>query len=56
MHYDPEKTLILTVDASPSGLGAVISHCIDNREEPIAYASRSLILAERNYSQLEKKG
>lgn len=56
MHYDPQKPLSLAVDASPKGLGAVISHETKEGERPIAYALRSLTPAERNYSQLEREG
>ncbi len=57
VHYDPNKDLTMAVDASPYGVSAVISHhCEDtNTERPIAYASRSLTQAERNYSQLERE-
>ena len=57
VHFDPNRELILACDASPYGVGAVLSHHGDNGlEQPIAFASRSLGAAERKYSQLEKEG
>lgn len=55
-HFDPAVPLVLTVDAGPSGLGAVLSH-VDNKgcERPIAFASRSLSVSEKVYSQIQKE-
>lgn len=55
-HYYMEAPLQLERDASPYGVGAVLSH--PNQDEttrPVAYASRSLTSAEQNYSRLEKE-
>lgn len=55
VHFDPNKELHLTCDASSSGVGGVLSQKQENREEPVVFASGTLSKTERNYSQLEKE-
>ena len=55
-HYNPSWPLRLGCDASPFGVGAVLSQ-VDARgkEHPFGFASRALATAERNYCQFEKE-
>lgn len=57
-YFDPNKLLILiATDASPTGLGAVLSHKFsDGSERPIEFAeARALTSSEKNYSQIDKE-
>ena len=56
VHYDATLPMKLATDASPYGLGAVISQVLPNGvEKLVAFASRSLSSSEQNYSQIDKE-
>ncbi|GFU84198.1 transposon Tf2-9 polyprotein [Trichonephila clavipes] len=56
VHYDPSLPLTLASDASPVGIGCVLSHVYpDGSERPIAFASRTLSGSEKKYSQIDKE-
>ena len=50
VHFDSTKKLVMSCDASPTGIGVVLSHITDEGEKPIAYVSGTLAPAEKNYS------
>ena len=54
IHYDPAMSLKLDCDASAYGLGVVVlSHVLPSGEDkPIAFTSRLLSSAEKNYLQI----
>ena len=56
VHFDPSFLIVVHADASPYGVGAVLSHKIpDESERPVCYASRTLSPAERNYGHRERR-
>lgn len=55
-HYDQDLLLNLACDASSVGVSCVIFHTYpEGKERPIAYASRKLSQAEKNYAQIQKE-
>lgn len=55
-HFDPQLKTKLTVDASPVGVGAVLSQVTTQGiERPIEFASRRLSETEQRYSQLDRE-
>ena len=55
VHYHETLPLVLSCDASSYGAGAVLSHVINGKHQPIAFASCTLTATQRSYSQLEKE-
>lgn len=50
-YFDTTKDVVLQVDASKGGLGAVILQ----EKQPVAYASRALTETEQGYPQIDKE-
>ena len=54
-YYDERKHVKLSSDASKDGIGAALLQENDGQWMPVAYASRAMTSAERNYAQIEKE-
>ena len=54
-HFDNKLPVMLSCDACPTGVSCVLAHVIKNEKRPVLFISRTLSIAERNYSQLDAK-
>ena len=56
-HYSSNKPLmVLSCDASSYGIGMVLSYPKNGSMQPIAFASRTLSIAEKKYAQVDREG
>ncbi len=55
VYFDHDKEIIPSCDTSPYGVGAVLLH-EDDKKKPTGFASKTLVAAEKGYSQLDKEG
>lgn len=55
VHYNSELPIQISVDASPYGVGAVLSHIIGNEEKPVMFASSMLTPVQVRYAHIEKE-
>ena len=55
-YFDPEKETEIWVDASPTGLGGILTQKTeDGSRAVVAYGSRALTSVEQRYSQTERE-
>lgn len=50
-HFDSQKPIVVTCDASDSGISGILSH----QEKPLFFVSRTLTEAEKNYPILHRE-
>ncbi|XP_023311910.1 uncharacterized protein K02A2.6-like isoform X3 [Anoplophora glabripennis] len=55
VHFDPDKPIIVTTDASNYGISATLSHLVKGEEKPVACVSRTLSPSEEAYSTIHKE-
>ena len=59
IHYNPKLQIIVACDASPYGLGAILSHKFELNgvvvERPVIFASCSLTDCQQRYAQIDRE-
>ena len=53
LYYFDSFPFVLSCDATSCGAGAVLSHVMNGKHQPIAFTSCTLTETQRNYLQLE---
>jgi len=55
-HFDPQQTLIVAADASPTGIGGVLLQRYPNGQvKAVFHMSKALTKTQQGYSQIEKE-
>ena len=54
-YYDESKALKVSSDASKDGISDILLQETNGEWMPVAYASRSMTKAEKNYATIEKE-
>lgn len=54
-HFCPNSPIIVTTDASPYGVGSILSQIINGEERIIMCSSSTLNKSEQNYAHIQKE-
>ncbi|XP_034237439.1 uncharacterized protein K02A2.6-like [Thrips palmi] len=59
MHYDPDLPIVVSVDASPVGIGGVLAHVVEVNgkkvERPVMFISATLSPTQMAYAQVDRE-
>jgi len=54
-HYDPDKPLVVSFNASGYGVGAYLSIVENNIKKPVQFLTATLSKAQRNYGNIQRE-
>lgn len=54
-HFCPDSPIYITTDASPYGIGAILSQILEGKERIVMCMSSSLNKSEQNYAHIQKE-